>query len=181
MPTFTKSDGGDDWRDVPMSAEAKQCWRVMARYGSGPPRRRSQFETQLDSDIDAPLMTGGRFGPLSSEDETLSVRVSPVQEALGSGGVSGTPVWSAVPIAVDEDVSGLHLLGRHSGPGLAQAREMVTLFVLRDPERRPPVLWDPIPEDILSTRPEVLFNLDRTDWPETSEVPLREPQVAHQG
>ena len=36
----------------------------------------------------------------------------------------------------------------------------VTLSVLRDPERRPPVLRDPIPEDILSTRQEVPFNLD---------------------
>ena len=48
-----------------------------------PPRRRSQFETQLDSDNDAPLITASRFGPLSSEDKTLSVRVSPLQVVLG--------------------------------------------------------------------------------------------------
>ena len=45
-----------------------------------------------------------------------------------------------------------------------------TLLALRDPERRPPVLRDPIPEDILSTRPEVPFNWIPTDWPGTSEV-----------
>ena len=35
-----------------------------------------------------------------------------------------------------------------------------TLSALRDPERRPPVLRDPIPEDILSSRPEVPLDLD---------------------
>ena len=47
-----------------------------------------------------------------------------------------------------------------------------TLLVLRDTERRPPVLRDPIPEDILSTRPEVPL-----DWPRTTEVfvwPIRD-------
>ena len=62
--------GGDVRRDAPMSAEAKQCRRLMAKYGfrgqrigeasnPGPSRRRSQFETQLDSDSDAPLITAG--------------------------------------------------------------------------------------------------------------------------
>ena len=45
------------------------------------------------------------------------------------------------------------------GDSVAQGDD-ATLSALRDPERRPPVLRDPIPEDILSTRPEVPFNLD---------------------
>ena len=56
---------------------------------------RTHQRTQLDSDSDAPLTTGGRFGPLSSDDETFSVRVSPAQVALDSG-VNGTPVRIAV-------------------------------------------------------------------------------------
>ena len=39
----------DDWRDGPISAQAKRCWRVREASNPGPPRRRSQFDTQLDS------------------------------------------------------------------------------------------------------------------------------------
>ena len=68
-----------------MSAQAKQCRRVTARYGfrgqrigeasnPGPPRRRSQFDTQLDSsDSDGPLVRCGRFAVLS--DVRVNVRI----------------------------------------------------------------------------------------------------------
>ena len=73
-------------------------------------KRLNQFETQLDSDSDALLITSGRFGPLSSEDETLSVRVSPVQVASGCSGVSGTPVRSAVPSRAPRGLKRLRLM-----------------------------------------------------------------------
>ena len=44
--------------------------------------------------------------------------------------------------------------------GTVAPADDATLSALKDPERRPPVLRDRIPEDILSTRPEVPFNLD---------------------
>ena len=74
-----------------MTAQAKQCRRVTARYGfrgqrigeasnPGPPRRRSQFDTQLDSsDSDEPLVRCGRFAVLSSasdDEAALAVRCS---------------------------------------------------------------------------------------------------------
>ena len=69
---------------------------------------RTHQRTQLDSDSDAPLITGCRFGPLSSEDETFSVRVSPAQVALDSG-VNGTPVRIAVPSSAPRGLKRLRL------------------------------------------------------------------------
>ena len=76
-----------------MSAQAKQCRRVTARNGFrsglersnlGPPRRRSQFDTQLDScDSDEPLVRCGRFAVLSStsdDEAAVAVRCSSERE-----------------------------------------------------------------------------------------------------
>ena len=65
--------------------------RIGEASNPGLPRRQSQFETQLDNDSDAPLITAGRFRPLLSEDETLSVIVRPQR---------------SIEIGVVEDVSG---------------------------------------------------------------------------
>ena len=87
-----------------MSAQAKRCRRVMARYGfrgqqvgeasnPGPPRRRSQFDTQLDSsESDAVLVPNGRFAMLSStSDDALAVAVRCSGECEDHGRVAVRP------------------------------------------------------------------------------------------
>ena len=74
-----------------MSSQAKRHRRVTARYGfrgqrigeasnPGPPRQRSQFDTQLDSsDSDELLVHCGRFAVLSStsdDEAVVAVRCS---------------------------------------------------------------------------------------------------------